>query len=576
MLMQIMQTNLENFNKESFEEWLLNKKRQTKWNDNLRYQFILWIMVKFEYDNEYDLTSSDFYKTKNGVGDFNRIWNVQYVDYKLMIIDVVKRIVNKSLDYGLFKMSEWDKRMEIHKEHEDLLRQTPIYPTTNDDVVNIEQTRAQIADTSNMVDKLTSNLTGCEIHVDENTSFGGVYIMYIKDTGQIAYVGSSNSVKRRKQSHISQSLLNSNHRMSKYCNSNNVKLGEDIKVMVIAKCPLGLEMFVEAAFYDELSKHYKLCNGVRPVRTTFTIDSTIIIYAIVDESRDKKELYMGSTYNIHDRYSNHKTHCYGKSKVDETQENSRTEKLYVEIRRMNDTCWPDHVKMIPIEKCNVCVRSQRENHWIEYYDLINNGYNSCLAEDQTNGSGDVKCRFCDVTVKMGGIARHEKSCEKNPKKIGKEFKCTFCNKEFLRKDTCNDHSKRCKQNPVNIDPEKIKLEMIKVAQEELKRKTRIRQNPLQNVSYNETQWEASNRPTGSRRTFNHKKHGGVEHSLKAALEFRVNHLKQTGNNLTAAKHSNGFDPAWQVDVSSTPVDEVVDILLQRYRSAVLPECEAQS
>ena len=203
--------------------------------------------------------------------------------------------------------------------------------------------------------------------------------------------------------------------------------------------------------------------------------------------------------------------------------------------------------MVPIEKCPVYLRAERENYWISHYDLIDNGLNACYVDDEEHGAQPVKCRHCGISIRKSGIARHEKSCEKNPSMM--KFACQWCGHCVNNDYNLKKHEGKCAHNPKNakaVDYGSYPLSGVSIDT----------QNPRWNVNNHD-----------NRKSFNHKKHGGVEQSLKAALEFRVDHLKQTGNNLTTTKHSNGFDPASQVDVNSTPVDEVVDILLQRYRGA---------
>lgn len=569
-----LKANLEKFDKDVFQDWLLNKKKQTKWTSATRFKFIMWLKEVCGYEAFYQIVQPDFNKTRNGLGDYSRIWNMNYEDHKKMIIDVVKENTGEELQYDLFIKSDWEIRKEIHDEHEELLKKSPLCPSSSDDVDKVEWTRTIINGVPALVARLLVALTLCGIAMDNSLSRGSIYIVFVKATLQIIYIGSSNFMRGRQQGHISDSLRNSKRRLSGYCNENDLKFGDDLDFLVVAQCDVGFEMFVEAAMYDELMKVndlnlVNLQNGERPVRNLWTIDSLVTLYLIIDLNREKQEMYTGSTYCIHYRYSTHWTKMYGKSTTSSTEggDKKRTEKIYKEIMRINPDKWPDNVKMVPIEKCPVHLRAIRENYWIEHYDLIENGFNSIMAEDDTNGTGYKSCRFCAIEIKMGGIVRHENNCNQNPNKIGKKFECSFCNQKFTRNDGKTNHEKNCSQRPEKL-AEKLRLLQIENEKKEQKRAKTIPQNPLQKISFNENHWESSNRTDGGgRKLFNHKKFGGIIDSLRAALEYRISFVK-TNEVAIPDNIVNGFDREWNINITETPTEEIINKVIERYNNYI--------
>ena len=420
-----IQTHLRYFDKGAFESWLrtdapIGVEGRT-WNTDERFGLILWLMKHFGYERVDMIRDYDFRLKNNKVRNVTTAFgSSHFKKHSVMIMETLKANSIAPTNAKFTVAMSPEEKLKLNN----MLKLLPIHTPTADQNNEAKRVHEFISTVPIIVQRMQTDLISCEVHLDDNVIMGVVYVIYMKVSLKPIYIGSTKNFKKRKQDHAS-FITSHDKLLHTFIKSNHLKYGDTIDFMTIAKCPNGCEVFIEAAFYDMMmsSNHFEMQNGKkRPIAKQYTLSSSdAYVYTFVDESRNNLIMYCGSTYDFHNRSQKHKDDCY-------SQRDSNKAKgydIYKEIRTLNPihSSWPDHIKIIPVEKCPIYLRDQREHYYIQKHDLLNTGNNGIVpvvsTEDynarlgkrrerinaERNGKGT--CKFCKKEMNQSSIKRHE-------------------------------------------------------------------------------------------------------------------------------------------------------------------------
>ena len=152
-----------------------------------------------------------------------------------------------------------------------------------------------------------------------------------------------------------------------------------MKLIPICVVPDGFAPFVEAEIFDSMhlavengATNISLKNSQRPVRNNYNIYSTAVIYKWVDTLISQNyPIYGGSTCELFDRYSNHKSDCFTK-KINK--------KLYEYFRKYDENFLAPNLKMRAVFICPIGMKFELEKKYINDNNLINDGLNNATVK----------------------------------------------------------------------------------------------------------------------------------------------------------------------------------------------------
>ena len=467
-----IQTHLKYFHKDAFESWLKTdapigvQGDRARWTVDERFGLILWLMKHFGYERVDMIKDSDFRLKNNKVRNVFTSFREPFKKHSIMITETLHTKCIASTNVKFIVAMSPKEKLQL----KNMLNSLQYHPPTTQEANDAKNVEDFISTVPTIVQRMRTDLMSCEVKVDDNVIMGVVYVIYIKQSLKPIYVGSTKDFKHRKQDHKTYASSH-DKQLHTFIKSNDLEYGDTIDFIAISKCPNGCEVFIEAAFYDLLtsSEHFDMQNGKkRPIAKQYTLSSSVAyVYIFVDESRDNLIMYCGSTYNFHGRSLKHKDDCYCKREGNK----SSSYDIYKEIRRLNPnhSSWPEHIKIIPVERCPIYLRDQRERHYIQKHDLVNTGNNGMVpvvsTEDQNarladkrerlnmerNGKG--KCQFCFKEMNKSSVSRHEeKFCDKNPNVKKESYEeCKYCHKLICLRNMNHHLTLHCKRNPLKQD-----------------------------------------------------------------------------------------------------------------------------
>lgn len=419
-----IQTHLKYFDKGAFESWLktdapIGVEGRT-WNTDERFGLILWLMKHFGYERVDMIKDSDFRLKNNKVRNVFTSFREPFKKHSIMIKELLIAKCIAQMNFKFIVAMSPEEKQKLNS----MLNSQPSHKPTSHQANDAKRVEEFISTVPTIVQRMQTELMSCEVHVDDNVIMGVVYVIYIKESLKPIYVGSTKDFTHRKQDHKTY-ISSHDKQLHTFIKSNNLKYGETMDFMAIARCPNGCQVFIEAAFYDLLtsSDHFDIQNGKkRPIAKQYTLSSSVAyVYLFVDESRNNLIMYCGSTYNFHCRSLKHKDDCYGQREGNK----SKSYDIYKEIRTLNPShsSWPDHIKIIPVEKCPIYLRDQREHYYIQKHDLLNTGNNGMVPVVSTEDhnarlgkrrevinaerNGKAECKFCCKEMNKSSVKRHE-------------------------------------------------------------------------------------------------------------------------------------------------------------------------
>lgn len=478
-----------------FDKWVKFRHRRRIWTDELRWHSILWVIITKELSSVSKITHKDLAKFQQTHA------YTPYNTYKDMIIEMA---MEKSIDLGSKQPYIYSKPFST-EEKERMLTNTVEYVPTDSEVMLMEGVQStQLKDVPLIISKLANKNTmfECEIDQGDLASFlGVVYIIYLKSTNDIVYVGSTDELHDRKLSHSNSSRsLKSKQPLYEFVRNNGLNFDEDFSFMVVSTCVAGFsfETFIEDAFYVEMYKNRRfprVLNGDKRPNCSKLFDDGWI-YAVRDSSTEGSPAkYVGQSVNALKRFMDHKRDAYRNSK-------QLSKPLYEAARSLNPQSWPANLTFDVIEKCPVWMMNKREMHWIHEMNTIRpRGFNV----DVYVSSEQLQCQYClESFANFQGAKRHISLCAANLNAKPEKFKCDDCGREYSRKESLEKHRQICSKEPKKEGKFPCKLCDTKLnTKNNLKRHMK---NCPKNPTPTEKEWECD----FCDKTF-HEKHNMISH-----------------------------------------------------------------
>lgn len=447
---------------DEFEGWLRRRpksKKSEKWDDDKRWDFDLYIMIKKEYKSITEIRKRDY--IIEGIGDFTNVF-FEYNHSHTAMNKALMEKKNVKIDEE-FRLSV----KEIAKINKELVESAPLCKVSTEILQQYEQVKVQI---SQIPAHVQCGLQA--IQIDQREKIGVVYVIWEQLSRKIIYVGSSNDFSERRKNHPSD-CFNPN---KKIYNSKlylhirgTYKTFDALEIVPIAVCPIGFEVFLELAYFNHLKTIVTLMNDKLP--TKYPIDLIGVIYVFLNLITNQV-LYVGSTGRFPGRVGNHYYNCYHNTPENVEYDSEK----YKKIREIKEDSWPKEIVQIkPIERVPIYLMKQREQFYMTKHNTIADGSNAQMSfataeateerkkkhyEDNVGPklAEKVKCEKCGKELSRGYLPIHMRdyhstndseasTSSDNGKEKMKEaprIKCETCGK-MLSKAYHRQHIKKCKK-----------------------------------------------------------------------------------------------------------------------------------
>lgn len=419
---------VENFDIEEFEDWNEKTKgKHDKWKQRPISDSLVYLLKKFKLKSIYQLSKQHWDLIR---GAWMR--PVFKSNPRIMAVEALREL-NVHIELCKFPMSVHEQ-FQMRKQ---VMKKVPMFAPTTSQLHDKSCMLMLMNCIQDVVNDLAIDLMRCQLIVN---MICGVYVVYIKSSLQIIYLGSTHDLVERKLSHKyefenDRSDGGKCKELYQFMKDNSLTF-DDVEFMPIMETIEGFEILFEAEFYDKMKPNdaFSLTNSQRPIDEMYNIDSMTTIYRIDDFKRDKVQLYVGSSNDPFRRFVAHLRDCFNKinkSKYDK--------ELYKYVRTINENKWEyPRIRFIPIELCPIWIRFQRETHWIDHYDLVQNGFNT------------MNVMFSEKAVEQKRL-NHNEICKKyreaNRDKINEKISCPLGCGKLIGKSSISTHKKTCTGTP---------------------------------------------------------------------------------------------------------------------------------
>ena len=207
----------------------------------------------------------------------------------------------------------------------------------------------------------------------------------------------------------------------------------------------GCSVCNEAFINPYLLESHQPCISVNEIPSEIDYSKTII-YKLICNEPNVKDVYVGSTTNFNLRKKSHEFSI--------TNKNSEEYSIKKSITIRENGGW-DNWSMVEIEKYEDCKNKseclKRERYWIDYLEAT---MNSVIPTGRHVAEGGKRCIYCLKSfvriekhickMKDDYVRRIEMKLDIEPEKVDKDV-CRFCQKQFMRSDSLNRHLLICKE-----------------------------------------------------------------------------------------------------------------------------------
>ena len=405
---------LENFQStgefDRFDAWVSAPCKRT-WTEELAWRSVMWVMITKGYSSAYQVKFNDVKKFSR-TGAFTK-----HSNFSSLVLHVAN---TRQIDIG---DGNYKKPNSTLDEQEHFFQNigmdaASVYTPNEQEMRLMANVTEQLNQVPLIIEKLSDKSTMYDCQIDQsrlNLIFlGVVYVICVKSSNDILYVGSSDSFKERIKTHRTNSAK-STHPMYKYIRENQLSFDNDLHVMIVMTCVAGygFEVFLEDSFYQKLYQNKKflmLANGNQRPSCTNLSDIGYIYRCDQITRHCEQTRYVGQSADIHSRIYQHKYKCYDTK----DSNNHKNKLLYHEARSINKITWPkDVLKFAVIEKCPVWMMNKREVHWIDKMNtFVPNGLNAVLPIVSID---QLTCKHCSLILcPSSSMKLHLSICKSNP------------------------------------------------------------------------------------------------------------------------------------------------------------------
>ena len=422
-----LRDEIEKFKNNGYEEFdnMLRTTRVIFWNTEKRFKFIMWIMIQKDLKNVYKIQTKNIKDAKvNGIKDFSGGALTIFKGSVSQMVNHVFSELNIDPGPGQFKLNS----REQLKVRTAILEKVPEFPGDESIKAIAGDIKRRITEEVPLiVERLKIDIGSCKVVVPKNR-WGVVYVIVLKLLKQILYIGSTSEFESREYYHTTNCYNKGrddyNKELYVYFRENNISFKTDVEFIPIMVCQVGygFETHLETAVYDLVKgapEFPVLINSKRPVENGITLDTITYAYDWFNINENDVK-YIGTSTNFFQRETDHHSSCYN------TKTHHYNSLKYQKVRELNETEWPDCIKIRPIEKFPYYMRNIRENHLINLYDTIKNGWNKNEVPtfDENGQKHKIECQYC-----------HKEYKDKS--KLNKHinlFRCTMLPLEIKLKD----------------------------------------------------------------------------------------------------------------------------------------------
>lgn len=400
---KLFQMYLDKFKVEKKEDFIqyLNSGKGICWDTENRFLLTLLVCDEKKYKNVCTIKQTDY---ETNYGNFRAAFNEYGGKHKLMIREIFSK---KGI---VFENNEDMMTLaEKKKFRQQYLDNVPMFDTNSitDDQWNAYHISKKII--NNLSNIISDGLK--EIHIDTSYKLGVSYVIWDVNTKNVLYVGSTDEFAERKKNHFKNCF---HPNASDYNKPIYIYIRERysnwdyLDIIPLVSCPVGFELFVEAALYNLLKHKYTLFNGQVP--TYSSIDDIGYIYWFRKIMNNEK-FYVGSTNDFYKRRDIHWSHCYLDLKQYVKKE------AYQVIREIDSVKFPkDKVAIEAIEKMPIWIMKEREQYYIDLYGISNSAdaFNPSTEirseKRKAHNNEKVECQICYVKLNRNGMLRHLGRC----------------------------------------------------------------------------------------------------------------------------------------------------------------------